>query len=226
MNLKANFENHSVVFVLLIAAASFAAGWGAREAVQSAAGRISVSVETAKKIDLMDAERQAYIARIIQLEAEKKSIESDLTKAKAIAPSGETGIKTETLPPPRKALPSLQSKGQKKVEPSGDIPVTLGNISVANGPVQSVKTNTYISASLDYIVKPGYTVRLWLRPGGGNCAYLYDPSPEISGSGRITRTFTSISPCNLEELVVVAEHGEANSSKYLKTTRVNITFSQ
>lgn len=226
MNLKAKFENHSVVFVLLIAAAAFASGWAAHGAVQSAAGRISVPVETAKKIDLMDAERQAYIAKIIQLEAEKNSIESDLMKTKAIASSGEAEIETERLPPLRKALPSLQSKEQKKIEPSGEIPVTLGNISVANGPVQSVTTNTYLSASLDYIVKPGYTVRLWLRPRGGNCAYLYDPSPEISGSGMITRTFTSISPCKLEELAVVAEHGEANASKYLKTTRVNITFSK
>jgi hypothetical protein len=224
MSLKAKFESHSVAFVLAIAGAAFASGWAAQYAVQSAAGRTSVSVESAKRIDSMDAERQAYIARIIQLEAMNRSIESDLAKARGTSTPAPSASSKEAPSVPRKALPSLRSREPHQEVPVSQVPVTVGDIALEGGPAQTTKVNSELTASVDYIVKPGYTVRLWITPSGGKCAYYYEPSSELSGSGRITRTFSSTSPCTVEELVVVAEHGDAGSTKILKTSRVHVTF--
>lgn len=225
MNLKTKFESHPVVFVLAIAGAAFASGWAAQYAVQSAAGRTSVSVEAAKRIDSMDAERQAYIARIVQLEAMNRSIAADLTRASGSALSGPGTSSTQDQPSAlRETLPSLRSKEPQKDVPAAEVPVAVGNIILENGPVQTAKVNVNVKASVDYIVKPGYTVRLWIRPSGGNCAYYFEPSSELSGSGRITRTFSSTSPCTAEQLVVVAEHGDSGSSSVLRTSRINVMF--
>lgn len=224
MNLKQEFENHSVIFVGAAMLTSFTAGWVAHTAVQSAAGRTTVSVESAKRLESADSERQAYITRIVQLEAGIRNSEVELNNLKGSSASSSRPNTSEASAAGKKTFPASTSKGGSQQNSEIELPVTVGEIQLEGGPVQTAKLNTDISVSVDYIVKPGYTVKIWIRPSGGACAYLYEPSGTLAGSGRITRTFTSASPCTVDKLDVIAQHGDSTKDRILKSGRFLFKF--
>jgi hypothetical protein len=65
-----------------------------------------------------------------------------------------------------------------------------------------------ISTKLVYVVAPGRTVSLWVYPDvTPRKNFLYEPSPEVAGSGVVTRWFTMKTPSRVRSLVVVARSG-------------------
>lgn len=79
MSLRETAERNIGLFVLGTLAAGFAAGWGAYGAVQSVAGRTSISIERLQQLERTEnQDKKSLQARIEELEAERAALRRQL----------------------------------------------------------------------------------------------------------------------------------------------------
>lgn len=206
---------------------AFATGWGAHYAVQSAAGRVAVSTELAKRAEAAESERQAEREQYYKLEKQYQLLLSEMQAMKANSPAS----KANTTNPPSgvireaDAAPRNDKRSAKKKDLREPAPVVLGDMYIDGDWSRDAKIEEKIVAYVDYVVKPGYTVKIWIHPPwDSDCQYTYEGSEEISGSGQISRWFTSSTECTVDEVHVTASSEDRKYSSIERSVSAEINF--
>lgn len=224
MSLKQRIEENAVVFVLSVVSLSFASGWAANYAVQSASGRTSVSLEDAKLIE-------NFLKEKAELRAKNTDLEQSLSEVRrTMEEDAERFRKTQanSSVPEKPVVAGSTSKAKQtsslKTPTSSSLPIAIGDIYLTGGFAQQVQVGSKVVALVDYIVKSGSTVQVWIHHSDSECSGGFQPSGDVQGSGRLERYFTADKPCIVKRIEVEARQGDAGDVVQLKSVPVHIEF--